>query len=373
MPGLLDKILKLVLQEYFDLRPGFIIENMQGHKIRNCFYSESALVELEKKLDAGKLEKIAYGSGKEFGHSYARKAYLPNYKSPLAKLALDVLFKNFESVIATRTTADNETKLSYEADFKEKTITLSLRNVIVCRKTGVSNWLDGALAGLFAFFFEDDSIETTHVKCQGRGDAACEYVFAPSSKVKPKISCANFEKNIVPNEYLIYNTPFEVQADYGLETLSKYGFTKYSESSFEIKGERFIPLEASFSHVLEKNLVKQGKNTDKLVSEPVRKAFAEFSKNATGGRLSKSDSIDYACKWLSALGWGFVGQYPGRQSVFVQGFPWTPELETAKKSAYFQGALEGILLGAGGVSFETSVSKKSVQNSRLDLVIDLKT
>ncbi|RLJ04727.1 MAG: hypothetical protein DRP18_04345 [Candidatus Aenigmatarchaeota archaeon] len=325
--------------------PGFIQEKLTpssktGTPLRNVMISETAIAEIEKNLFSKfgeKAKAVLYKSGKEFGIRYSKMEMIPDIKSPTRNSMWYFFLRTFETVFAE--------KIEDRTNWEKKTLELTYRNFVICRKSGVGSFFtEGVVAGYWSSICKDPTIEGVQFACEGRGDKQCKAIYAPFNilvKKYPNINKTPIHETNVSQIYYSFN---ELETSYSqslssVKKLMDAGKIEYNKGKFLYSDERFFPMELSSLHILEKNIFEAfGKPGVSIVFDS---SFLAGKKLTTAEKVSEENKTAFTIEIMSAFGWGLPKKL-SEGKIYFEKLPWS-EYFDAKWNKYFEGFVSGLL------------------------------
>ncbi len=326
-------------------KPGFIVSQFTEGKeqvyLREIFFPELLLANIETKIVEKYGEKgkhALYSAGKKFGYRYALTSKFPKAANVSEKEFISFCYKLVRFVESMYAKG-----IKHEIDMKSRTLTLQMKDYMSCRLNGLGFFLaDGSISGIWAYMLSDNSIEGTHINCQGRGSEQCDVICGPIDLLKDKYKAYLTETDMSSLELTPeYKTINQIRpanfSKNSCRTLLDANVLKYNQGIISFKGDRYVLNESCSMYLLEREL-KKLPGADEIIYQ---EAFKYFK---TMGEREKDQK--FISDFFPALGWGDILQTTknGKPVAYSTYFPWTRFTKDVNFAMY-RGMMSGLVSG----------------------------
>jgi len=325
--------------------PGFIVERVESeNNIRNMLLPEALIGNIERRIvDKAGQEgaQRLYSVGKRFGYRHALISRLPVWEGQSAfqkrkfLSAAHFVIKYIGSVYSS--------DIREVIDLEAKKLTIRANNFVVCRHNGLGLLLtSGGVAGIWACAMNDHTVEGVQTACQGRGDAHCEVVCAPSAELKREGHKVYHERRVthlaLDERYRDFNRPRKLEyAETSAQDMINLGVFRYEGGVLSLGDERHFVCGASLVYMLEEEFA-----SDREVGRVLRETAYEQGRRI-GTAAGRRDYRRFVPEYLASCGWGdTLVSESARLKLRVNFFPWTKWTDDATFTI-FKGLVEGML------------------------------
>lgn len=341
-------------------KPGYVVYRL-GSRRRNCylrevFMPEAVLAGIEQSFARrhGRKGRLAvYTAGKMWGRRFAASSGLPQRGQVPDKDLLGII-----EVIMRMLESEYSSKVDYSVDLGEGTLDFRAKGLMVCRLSGLGDFLTGTLNGTWEHMM---GLRTTgvHSPCEGKGGRECRIVCAPPESLGRKPHAAKMPDGLgLEPDYFQMNQPRPARyAKNSFKDLLEARLVEYEGGFFRYGKSRLILNEASSVYFLETVLGKMP-GGEKMLFDA---AFGSCAACVPRG----SDPRVFLTGILPALGWGDM-RSDGR-TVACFGYPWTAYY---KETSFpiLRGMASGILSHAGG-GVALKSAEPAVNRGSLDMIL----
>jgi len=246
--------------------------------------------------------------GKRFGYRHALISRLPVWKGQSAfqkrkfLAAAHFMIKYIGSIYASG--------IREVIDLDAKKLTIRAHNFVVCRHNGLGLLLTcGGVAGVWAYAMNDPTVEGVQTACEGRGDAHCEAVCAPSAELRKgghKAYCERRLTNLgIDARYQDFNEPRKLEyAETSVQDMINLGVFRYEGGVLSLGEERHFVCGASLVYMLEDDF-----GGDRQLGRLLRETAYEQGRRigaAAGGRDCRKFVSTTWLHVVSTSPWAFV-------------------------------------------------------------------
>jgi predicted hydrocarbon binding protein len=281
--------------------------------------------------NAAKLYSMGKNVGYNIAHVFKSSSMKSQGKADVEK------FINFMTRFNFSTWAQSVDILKLDAE--KKIFNIKYSGHVVCRKNGKGYLLvEGMYGGFLAYTFNDKTVESVKLKCQGRGDKFCEECISPRSfftannikffKAEPELL------NFNDNKYLQMNALKPCQyATSSLKKLIEQKIFQLTGMHIKYKDMSMINISDVFIYILEMNL--DNKSKDMLYD-------ISFE---SGKSIKNIPNTSFIVNFISALGWGdlLIQSAGGKVAAKLDMFPWRYEEKDIADFSLFSGFISGLL------------------------------